>query len=53
MSACISVTLIVTVRVRVILTARLSGGSFGARLIGVTIGSLITNHSLHPLVART
>ena len=53
MSACISVTLIVAVRVRVILTARLSGGSFGARLIGVMIGSPIRNHSLHPLVART
>ena len=53
MSACISVTLIVTVRVRVILTARLSGGSFGARLIGLMIDSPITNNSLHPLVART
>ena len=53
MSACISVTLTVAVRVRVILTAKLSGGSFGARLIGVMIGSPITNHSLHPLVART
>ena len=52
MSACISVTLIVAVRVRVILT-RLSGGSFVARLIGMLIGSPIRNHSLHPLVART